>query len=133
MDTASDASRIRKVIVTTVAGGTFECAERLLGRDPDAPGVLRQSPTLHTGCRSLPLRPPPRQLRLIYPQRQCPPLGIDRAVRSAAQFAEVDDLAVLDTHIAAEGRHARAIDDKAILDQQVIRHRFPFLRSGRDT
>src|ERR1700737_1830885 len=61
------------------------------------------------------------------------PRGVDRALRRAAQLAEFDDLAVLDADIAAEGRRSRAVDDATILDQQVIGHPFPFLRSGHDT
>ena len=43
-------------------------------------------------------------------------------VRRAADLADFDDLAVLDPDIAAKCRHPRAIDDAAIIDQQVIRH-----------
>src|SRR5208282_6041333 len=56
-----------------------------------------------------------------------------RAVRRSAQFAELDDLAVLDPDIAPERRHPRAVDDAPVLDQQVICHPFPFLRSGHAT
>ncbi len=52
--------------------------------------------------------------------------GVDRARGRPAQFADLGDLAVLDPDIAAERRHARAVDDAAVLDQQVIRHRYPF-------
>ena len=56
-----------------------------------------------------------------------PAVGVDRPRGRAAQFADLDDLAVLDPDIAAEGRHPRAVDDAAVLDQQIIRHRYPFL------
>ena len=48
--------------------------------------------------------------------------GVDGARRRATEFADFDDLAVLDRDIAAEGRHPRAIDDTAIPDQQIVRH-----------
>src|SRR5690242_3376865 len=57
-------------------------------------------------------------------------VGVDRAVGRAAQLADLGDLAVLDPDIAAKRRHPRAVDYSAILDQQVIRHRFLLL--GRD-
>ena len=50
-------------------------------------------------------------------------LRIDDARRGAAQLADLGDLAVLHRDIAAECRHARAIDDAAIADQQIIGHR----------
>ena len=49
-------------------------------------------------------------------------VGIDGALRCTVDFADFDDLAVLDGEVAAECRHPRAIDDAAITDQQVIRH-----------
>src|SRR5437762_11990129 len=58
--------------------------------------------------------------------------GVDRLARGTRQFADLDDLAVLDPDIAAEGRHARAVDHQAVLDQQIIRHRLsPRARLGR--
>ena len=39
-------------------------------------------------------------------------LGVDRAPGGAGELAELDDLAVLDPDIAAEGRHPRAVDDR---------------------
>jgi hypothetical protein len=47
---------------------------------------------------------------------------VDDGVGRARQFADLDDLAVLDGDIAMERRHARAVDDPAVLDQDVIRH-----------
>jgi hypothetical protein len=47
---------------------------------------------------------------------------IDDRVGSTRQFADLDDLAVLDGDIAMERRHARAVDDPAVLDQNVVRH-----------
>ena len=58
------------------------------------------------------------------PGRDGAALGVDRAVGGAAQFADLDDLAVLDADIAPKSRHSRAVDDKAILDQQIVRHRY---------
>src|SRR5262249_42630526 len=49
--------------------------------------------------------------------------SVDRARRRTGQFADLDDLAVLDRDIAAIGRAAGAVDDAAVLDQQVIGHR----------
>jgi hypothetical protein len=49
--------------------------------------------------------------------------GIDGLPGGAGQLAELGDLAVLDRDIADKRRHARAVDNPAILDQQVIRHR----------
>ena len=49
-------------------------------------------------------------------------LGIDGACRRPRQFADLDDLAVLDPDIAAERRRARAVDDAAVLDQQIVGH-----------
>src|SRR5271169_4070060 len=54
--------------------------------------------------------------------------GVDRARGRAAQLADLGDLAVFDSDIATERRHPRAVDDPAVLDQQVIRHRYPFPR-----
>src|SRR3982074_3914046 len=48
--------------------------------------------------------------------------GIARARRRPRQFADLDDLAVLDRDIAAERRAARAVDDAAVLNQQIIGH-----------
>ncbi len=42
--------------------------------------------------------------------------SVYRARGSAAQFAHLDDLAVLDPDIASVGGHPRAIDDTTILD-----------------
>src|SRR6516225_4489837 len=50
--------------------------------------------------------------------------GIDGLPGGAGQFAELGDLAVPDRDIADKRRHARAVDNPAILDQQVIRHRY---------
>jgi hypothetical protein len=50
-------------------------------------------------------------------------LGVDRARRRSGQFADLDDLAVLDRDVAAIGGTARAVDDAAVLDQQVVSHR----------
>src|SRR5215831_10542831 len=66
-------------------------------------------------------------------RRDGAPLGVDRAFGRAAQFAELDDLAILDPDIAVKRRHPRAVDDAPVFDQEVIRHRFPFLRSGHQT
>src|ERR1700751_3265357 len=49
--------------------------------------------------------------------------GVDRARRSPAQFADLEDLAVLDAEIAAESGHSRTVDNQPILDQQIISHR----------
>ena len=75
----------------------------------------------------------PGDLRIIMavvvdePRRDDPALGVDRPVGGTAQFADLGDLAVLDPDIAAETRHPRPIDDAAVLDQQIVRHRYPFL------
>ncbi len=50
-------------------------------------------------------------------------VGVDRLFGRARQFADFDDLAALDADIAAKRRHARAIDDAAVFDQEVIGHR----------
>src|SRR5262249_50636197 len=50
---------------------------------------------------------------------------IDRLPARAGQLAHLDDLAVLDRDIAVERGHARAVDDAAGLQQDVIGHRFP--------
>src|SRR5260370_26658169 len=57
-------------------------------------------------------------------------LGIDRARGRSAQFADLDDLAVLDSDITAERRHPRAVYDPAIADQQIIPHRYFLLAPG---
>src|SRR5712691_7228575 len=51
--------------------------------------------------------------------------GIDGLAGRPGELAELGDLAVLDPDIAVERRHPRAVDNPAILDQQVIRHRCP--------
>ena len=61
----------------------------------------------------------------------CTAFGVDRACRGTAQFADLDDLAALYADIAPECRHPRAVDDPAILDQQIVRHRF-FSSLSRD-
>ncbi len=55
--------------------------------------------------------------------------GVDRALGRAAQLADLGDLAVFDADVALERRHARAVDDAPVLDQQIIRHRYTFLLS----
>src|SRR5438067_506036 len=50
---------------------------------------------------------------------------IDGLAGRAGQFAHLDDLAVLDRDIALKGRHAGAVDDPAVLDQYIVRHRCP--------
>src|SRR5262249_13160202 len=59
-------------------------------------------------------------------------LGVDRTFGRTAQLAELDDLAVFDPDVAAKRRHSRAVDNTPVLDQQVIRHRYPFLPSGHN-
>src|SRR5260221_8651363 len=53
------------------------------------------------------------------------PAGIDGLAGRAGELAELGDLAVLDADIAVERRHPGAVDNPAILDQQVIRHGCP--------
>jgi hypothetical protein len=60
-------------------------------------------------------------------RRDHPTLGVDRAFGGAAQFADLGNPPASDPEISAEGRHAGAVDDPAVLDQQIIRHRYPFL------
>jgi hypothetical protein len=50
-------------------------------------------------------------------------LRVDRVLRRPAQFADLDDLAILDADIATKSRHSRAVDNQPVLDQQIIRHR----------
>jgi len=47
-------------------------------------------------------------------------------VRAAAplNFADLDDLAVLDPDIAAERRNPRAVDESGHCGSKIIRHRF---------
>ena len=65
----------------------------------------------------------PGDLRVVMavvvdePGRDSAALGVDRTAGGAAQFADLDDFAVLDADIAPKSRHPRAVDDKAILDQ----------------
>ena len=57
--------------------------------------------------------------------------GVDGLLGRAAQLADLDDLAVLDADIALERRHARAIDNEPVFDQQIIGHWFlPFRREA---
>jgi hypothetical protein len=65
-------------------------------------------------------------------------IGINGARRGVPQFANCDNFAVGDRDIAAEGRHAGAIDDSTILNHEIIRHRLFLLVmrrwvGGRDT
>ena len=75
----------------------------------------------------------PGDLRVVMavivdkPRRHHPAGGVDGFLGRAAQFADFDDLAVLDADIAAKHRHARAVDDAAVFDQQIVRHFHPFL------
>jgi len=48
--------------------------------------------------------------------------SVDRARRRPRQFADLDDLAVLDRDIGAEGGPARAVDNAPVLYQEVIGH-----------
>jgi hypothetical protein len=43
-------------------------------------------------------------------------IGVNGARRRVPQFAQRDNLAVGDRHIAAKGRHAGAIDDATVFD-----------------
>ena len=78
----------------------------------------------------------PRDLRVVMAVivdkagRDDLPRGVDRALGRPAQLADLGDLAVLDADISAKRRHSGAVDDPAVLDQQIIRHRYPFLGSG---
>jgi hypothetical protein len=51
------------------------------------------------------------------------PVRIDCPIRRSAQFADLGNLAALDADIAPKRRHARTVDNAAILDQQIVRHR----------
>jgi hypothetical protein len=64
------------------------------------------------------------------PGRDDPAFGVDRPRGWPAQLADLGNLSVLDAHIATESWHPRPIDDAAVLDQQIIRHHHPFLRSA---
>ena len=55
-------------------------------------------------------------------RRHDPAVGVDRPLGWPAQLADLGDLAVLDPDITAEGGSPRAVDDAAILNQQVICH-----------
>src|SRR5205807_4296452 len=57
-------------------------------------------------------------------------VGVDRLRRRAGELADLGDLAVLDPDIGAEARHAGTVDDAAVLDQQIIRHRLPPAQPG---
>src|SRR6185312_4522289 len=50
---------------------------------------------------------------------------IDGLLGGARQLADLDNLAVLDRHVAVERGHARTVDDAAVLDQHIVGHRFP--------
>jgi hypothetical protein len=66
---------------------------------------------------------------MVVDKTRCddPPLGVDSAFRRAAQLADLGNLPAFDAHITAERRHAGAVDDPTVLDQQIIRHRYPLL------
>src|SRR5215469_18587305 len=66
------------------------------------------------------------------PGRHDPASGVDRPPGGTGQFADLGDLPVLDRDIAAEGRHSGAVDDAAVADQEIIRHREPFPHHVRD-
>jgi hypothetical protein len=51
-------------------------------------------------------------------------VGVDRAFSRTAQLADFGDLAVFAANIAAKPRLSRAVDNEAILDQQIVCHRF---------
>ncbi len=67
-------------------------------------------------------------------RRDDEPVGIDRTARGAGQLADLDDLPVFHRDVAAEGRATRAVDNAAVLDQQVIGHlgllEFPLSRTA---
>jgi hypothetical protein len=74
----------------------------------------------------------PGDLRIVMavivdePGRDDAAVSVDRLLGGTAQFADLDDFSVLDRDIAAERRHPRTVDDTAVADQQIIRHRYPF-------
>jgi hypothetical protein len=53
---------------------------------------------------------------------------IDHLVGGAGQLAQLGDLAVLDGDVAVKPGHSRTVDDAPVLDQEIIRHRFPPVR-----
>ena len=72
----------------------------------------------------------PGNLRIVMtvivdePGRDGAAFSVDHAGSGATQFADLDDLAVFDADIAPKSRHSRAVDNKAVLDQQIVRHRY---------
>jgi hypothetical protein len=56
-------------------------------------------------------------------RRDDPPLGVDRVHSSRAiRLADANDPAVFYCDIGLEGWFARAVDDPAVLDYQIVRH-----------
>src|SRR6266853_815849 len=53
------------------------------------------------------------------------PVRIDHALGRRADAADLDDPAVLDADIGAVARPARAVDDHAVLDDEIESHRAP--------
>ena len=57
-------------------------------------------------------------------------VGINRTRRSIPEFADRDNFALADANIATEGRHAGAINDATVLNQEIIRHGLILLAGG---
>ena len=55
---------------------------------------------------------------------------IDDLIGRARQLADLGDLAALDRDVTLEGRHPRAIDDAAVFDQDIVRHRGSSVRGA---
>src|SRR5207245_9312131 len=72
----------------------------------------------------------PEDLRIVVTvvvdesRRDDPPVGLDDPPRGSVEAPELYDLSVGDSDVAVAGGPARAIDDAAVLDQQVVGHVF---------
>ena len=64
------------------------------------------------------------------PGRDHPSVGLDDPPGGAVQPSQLHDLAVGDADVAVEGGPAGAVDDAAVLDEQVVGHVAAPLRTG---
>src|SRR5437867_4442984 len=60
-------------------------------------------------------------------------LGVEHLARALADAADGGDTAVLDSHVGAEAGKTGAVDHRAVLDHQVVRHSLAPLNGSRGT
>jgi hypothetical protein len=70
----------------------------------------------------------PEDLRVVVtvvvdePRRDDPSIGLDDTSRGSVEAPELHDLSLGHPDVTVKGGPARAVDDAAVLDQQVVGH-----------